>query len=75
MLGELHDAGNTTTLAHYVELLSGAGLLTGLQKYAKQSLTRKSSSPKFAVFNTALQSAQSGKSYLEAKADRKFGED
>ena len=25
MLGQLHDAGNTTTLAHYLELLAGAG--------------------------------------------------
>jgi len=33
MLGQLHDAGNTTTLAHYLELLSGSGLLTGLLKY------------------------------------------
>ncbi|MDZ4346621.1 MAG: AAA family ATPase, partial [Candidatus Binatia bacterium] len=30
MLGQLHDAGNTTTLAHYLELLAGAGMITGL---------------------------------------------
>lgn len=72
MLGELHDAGNSTTLAHYVELLAGAGLLTGLQKFANQSVRRKGSSPKFAVFNTALLSAQSGKSFFEAMADRAF---
>ena len=34
MVGQLQEAGNTTTLAHYLELLSGAGLLTGLEKYA-----------------------------------------
>ena len=34
MLGQLHDAGNTTTLAHYLELLAGAGMLTGLPKFA-----------------------------------------
>ncbi|HEY0796567.1 MAG TPA: AAA family ATPase, partial [Acidisarcina sp.] len=33
MLGQLHDAGNTTTLAHYLELLTGAGMLTGLAKF------------------------------------------
>ena len=33
MLGQLQDAGNTTTLAHYLELLAGAGMLTGLQKF------------------------------------------
>ena len=27
MLGQLQDAGNTTTLAHYLELLAGAGML------------------------------------------------
>jgi hypothetical protein len=25
--GQLHDSGNTTTLAHYLELLGGSGLL------------------------------------------------
>jgi len=33
MIGQLQDAGNTTTLAHYLELLTGAGILTGLQKF------------------------------------------
>ena len=33
MLGQLQDAGNTTTLAHYLNLLSNAGLLTGLAKF------------------------------------------
>ncbi len=72
MLGELQDAGNSTTLAHYVDLLAGAGLLTGLQKFANQSVRRKGSSPKFAVYNTALLSAQSGKSFFEAMTDRVF---
>jgi hypothetical protein len=31
MLGQLQDAGNTTTLAHYLDLLGGAGMMTGLQ--------------------------------------------
>ena len=34
MLGQLQDAGNTTTLAHYLDLLAGAGMLIGLPKYA-----------------------------------------
>lgn len=72
MLGELQDAGNSTTLTHYLDLLAGAGLLTGLQKFANQNVRRKGSSPKFAVYNTALMSAQSGKSFLEAMADRVF---
>ncbi len=72
MLGELQDAGNTTTLAHYLDLLGGAGLLTGIQKFANQSVRRKGSSPKFAVYNNALISAQSGKTFLEAMADKVF---
>lgn len=72
MLGELQDAGNSTTLAHYIDLLAGAGLFTGLQKFANQSVRRKGSSPKFAVYNTALLSAQSGKSFFEAMTDKVF---
>ncbi len=69
MLGELQDAGNTTTLAHYLDLLSGAGLVQGLQKFAKQKVRQKGSSPKFCVFNTALMTAQWTISYKQAKKD------
>jgi predicted AAA+ superfamily ATPase len=72
MLGELQEAGNTTTLAHYLDLLSGAGLLSGIQKFAKQQVRQKASSPKFSVFNTALMSAQSGKTFKQAHQDRAF---
>ncbi|MXX77668.1 MAG: ATP-binding protein [Gemmatimonadales bacterium] len=59
MLGQLHDAGNTTTLAHYLDLLAGAGMLTGLQKYSGAEVRRRGSSPKLHVFNTALMTAGS----------------
>jgi hypothetical protein len=59
MLGQLHDAGNTTTLAHYLELLAGAGLLTGLAKFAGDTARQRASSPKLQVLNTALMTAQS----------------
>jgi len=72
MLGELQDAGNTTTLAHYLDLLSGAGLLAGIQKFAKQPVRQKGSSPKFSVYNTALMSAQSGKNFKQAREDHVF---
>jgi predicted AAA+ superfamily ATPase len=29
MLGQLQEAGNTITLAHYLDLLKGAGLVAG----------------------------------------------
>lgn len=60
MLGRLQDAGNTTTLAHYLELLDGAGLVTGLPKYAGSRVRQRGSSPKLLALNTALISAQSG---------------
>jgi uncharacterized protein len=72
MLGQLHDAGNTTTLAHYLELLSGAGMLTGLPKFAGAAVRSRGSSPKLQVLNTALLTAQSGITPAEARADREF---
>jgi predicted AAA+ superfamily ATPase len=72
MLGQLQDAGNTTTLAHYLELLAGAGMLTGLQKYAGRSVRQRGSSPKLQVLNTALMTAQSGLSPEDARSDREF---
>jgi uncharacterized protein len=57
MMGQLSDAGNTTTLAHYLELLEGAGMVCGLQKYAGQVVRQRASSPKLQVFNTALMGA------------------
>lgn len=72
MLGQLQDAGNTTTLAHYLDLLSGAGMLTGLQKYAGHAVRQRGSSPKLQVLNTALMTAQSGFSPDEARTDREF---
>lgn len=65
MLGQLLDAGNTTTLAHYLELLDTAGLLAGLEKYSGNAIRRKSSSPKFQVYNTALISAQRSESFAD----------
>jgi hypothetical protein len=72
MLGQLQDAGNTTTLAHYLELLSGAGLITGINKFSNQKVRSKASSPKLMVYNTALMSAQSSKSFNEAIEDKAF---
>lgn len=60
MLGQLQDAGNTTTLAHYLDLLEGAGLAAGLAKYASGPVRRRGSSPKLLVLNTALMTAVRG---------------
>ncbi len=66
MLGQLLDAGNTTTLSHYLDLLGTAGLLTGIEKYAPNKIIRRSSSPKLVPCNTALVSAQSAESFEKA---------
>ena len=67
MLGQLQDAGNTTTIAHYLDLLGGAGLVTGLQKYAGAEVRRRASSPKLQVLNTALITALSGSGLEETR--------
>ncbi len=67
MLGQLHDAGNTTTLSHYLTLLSGAGMLTGLQKYSAGIVKQKASSPKLQVLNNALVNASSDYNFSAAK--------
>ena len=72
MLGQLHEAGNSTTLAHYLDLLSGAGMLTGLQKYSGRKVRQRASSPKLQVMNTALMTALSGMDPDEGRADREF---
>ncbi|NBU60072.1 MAG: ATP-binding protein [Betaproteobacteria bacterium] len=60
MLGQLHDAGNTTTLAHYLRLLESAGMVRGIEKYAGELVRQRASSPKLQVLNNALMTALSG---------------
>lgn len=69
MLGQLQDAGNTTTLARYLQLLSGAGMVTGLEKFSGSRVRRRASSPKLVALNTALISATLGLDYESARAD------
>lgn len=69
MLGQLQEAGNTTTLAHYLELLAGAGMLCGISKYAGQVVRQRGSSPKLQVLNNGLKSAQSTNSFAEVRQD------
>lgn len=72
MLGQLQDARNVTTLAHYLELLAGAGMVRGLPKFAGDLARQRGSSPKLQVMNTALLTAQSGLTLQEARADGVF---
>ncbi len=68
MLGRLTDAGNTTTLAHYLELLAGSGMLRGLPKYGLAPRQR-ASSPKLLALNTALMTASAHRSLAASRAD------
>ena len=69
MLGQLHDAGNTTTLAHYLELLGGAGMVTGLQKFSGSTVRQRGSIPKLLAYDNALVTASLGLGMAELKAD------
>jgi len=69
MLGQLTDAGNTTTLTHYVRLLQTAFLLTGLEKLRRGRLQKRGSSPKLVLWNNALVSAVAGRTYEQARGD------
>lgn len=71
MLGQLQDAGNVTTLAGYLETLSEAGLLCGLQKYANDKARKYNSIPKLMVYNPALFTVQSGRGFLSEAVDPK----
>ena len=72
MLGRLQHRGNTVTLAHYLDLLSKAGMLTCLQKYSGGAKRQKNSIPKLQVLNTALVTANSEMNPRKAKSDRQF---
>lgn len=72
MLGQLQDAGNATTLARYLDLLSKVGLISGLPKYTPSMLRLRASPPKFNVLNTALMTVGSNRSFEDARADRRF---
>jgi predicted AAA+ superfamily ATPase len=57
MLGQLQDAGNTTTLSHYLTLLDQSFVLRGIYKYSNKSVLRRQSPPKLQIYNMALQTA------------------
>ena len=72
MLGQLQDAGNTTTLTHYLELLNQAGMVCGLNKYAVDKARRRNSIPKYQVYNNALMSLYCEHDFESARADHKL---
>lgn len=69
MLGQLQDAGNTTTLTSYLNLLNESGLVCGLQKYSADAIRRRASIPKYQVYNNALKSIYCGASFHEVQSN------
>ena len=72
LVGQLQDAGNTTTLAHYLELLQASGLLAGLQKYAGSKVRQRGSSPKLLLLDPGLMTAMSEHDPVSARGDADF---
>lgn len=70
MIGQLQDAGNTTTIAFYLRLLAHAFLLTPLEKYSGSKIKQKGSTPKIVVLDNALISAISGSGFKQTLKDK-----
>ncbi len=73
LMGQLDDAGNATTIAHYLQLLREAGLLAGMQKYSKKLIKSRASSPRLIAFDTSLMVANYGRyrEFLLTDPDRR----
>ncbi len=69
MLGQLVDAGNTTTLAHYLHLLETAYLASGLPVFSAGTPRKRGGSPKLILWNNALINALAGRRFREARED------
>ena len=72
MVGQLQDAGNTTTLSGYLDLLDQSGMVCGLQKFAMNQVRRRASVPKYQVYNNALLSFYSDYDFAAARNDHKL---
>jgi len=70
LAGQLQGHGHTVTLAHYLELLSGVGMVTGLQKYSGSRLRQRGSSPKLLALNTALITSGTAQTFKTASEHR-----
>ena len=72
MIGQLQDAGNTTTLTHYLDLLDKSGMVCGLNKYAVDKARRRKSIPKYQVYNNALMSLYCEHDFATARTNHKL---
>ena len=72
MIGQLQDAGNTTTITNYLNLLKQSGMVCGLQKYTLDQARRRASVPKYQVFNNALMSLYAEHDFSSARQDHRI---
>lgn len=71
VLGQLQDAGNTSTLANYLNTLDEGNLVCGLHKFARDESRKYQSVPKYQVYNNALMTIYKGKGFVNEQKDRK----
>ena len=69
MLGQLQEAGNTTTLAHYLELLGTAFLASGLEPHSPGQVRARGGSPKLILWNNGLVAAMDLRDQGAARSD------
>lgn len=72
MLGQLQEAGNTTTIASYLRLLANAYLTAALERWSGSKIKQKGSIPKIIVMDNSFISAMSGKNFKQLKKDKTF---
>jgi uncharacterized protein len=72
MIGQLQDAGNTTTIAQYLKLLSNAFFLILLERYSGSKIRQRGSSPKILVLDNSLITANSNKTFKETIEDKNY---
>jgi hypothetical protein len=69
MLGQLQDAGNTTTLAHYLKLLETAFLISGLDLFKGGMQRKRGNSPKLIIWDNGLINALTGDSFSASRSN------
>lgn len=69
IMGQLADAGNTTTIAHYQRLLESAFLIRGVPKWSGTVIRRRNSTPKWLPLNTGLVTALANRTFEEWRQD------
>ncbi len=70
MLGSLQDAGNTTTIASYLQLLSKAFLVVPLERWRGMKVNQRASTPKLIILDNGLLFAMKGLKYKDAMKNK-----